>query len=59
MKAPLVDAPDGSNPVRVTFGTGAAGTGSYTKPIFSADGKRILCTRTVGASVDVFVVTLR
>jgi TolB protein len=50
---------DGSNPVRVTFGSGEAGTGSYTKPSFSADGRRILCTRTVGKSVDIFVVTLR
>jgi TolB protein len=50
---------DGSNPVRVTFGSGEAGTGSFTKPGFSADGKRILCTRTVGKSVDIFVITLR
>jgi TolB protein len=50
---------DGSNPVRVTFGSGEAGTGSYTKPSFSADGRRILCTRTVGKSVDIFVITLR
>jgi TolB protein len=50
---------DGSDPVRVSFGTGAAGTGSYTKPVFSADGKRILCTRTVGRSVDIFVIQLR
>jgi Tol biopolymer transport system component len=50
---------DGSNVTRVTFGDGAAGRGSWTKPVFSADGKRILCTRTVGASVDIFVITLR
>lgn len=49
---------DGSNPTRVTFGDGIDGTGSWTKPSFSADGKRILCTRTVGASVDIFVITL-
>ena len=52
-------AADGSNPTRVTFGDGVAGRGSWTKPVFSADGKRILCTRTVGASVDIFVITLR
>ena len=51
--------PDGSNPVRVTFGDGEQGTGSWTKPSFSADGKRILCTRTVGSSVDIFVIELR
>lgn len=50
---------DGSNPTRVTFGNGIEGTGSWTKPGFSADGKRILCTRTVGTSVDIFVITLR
>jgi len=50
---------DGSNLTRVTFGDGAAGRGSWTKPVFSADGKRILCTRTVGTSVDIFVVRLR
>jgi TolB protein len=50
---------DGSNPTRVTFGNGTEGTGSWTKPGFSADGKRILCTRTVGTSVDIFVITLR
>ena len=50
---------DGSNPVRVTFGDGEQGTGSWTKPSFSADGKRILCTRTVGSSVDIFVIELR
>lgn len=50
---------DGSNLTRVTFGDGAAGRGSWTKPVFSADGKRILCTRTVGTSVDIFVVSLR
>jgi TolB protein len=50
---------DGSDPVRVTFGDGVDGTGSWTKPGFSADGKRILCTRTVGASVDIFVIELR
>ena len=50
---------DGSNPVRVTFGDGVEGTGSWTKPNFSADGRRILCTRTVGASVDIFVIELR
>jgi len=50
---------DGSDPVRVTFGDGADGTGSWTKPGFSADGKRILCTRTVGTSVDIFVIELR
>jgi TolB protein len=49
---------DGSNPVRVSFGDGIEGRGSWTKPSFSADGKRILCTRTVGASVDIFVITL-
>ena len=53
-----VAAADGSNPTRVTFGNGIAGTGSWTKPSFSADGKRILCTRTVGTSVDIFVITL-
>jgi len=53
-----VAAADGSNPARVTFGNGIAGTGSWTKPSFSADGKRILCTRTVGTSVDIFVITL-
>ncbi|MGQ0383892.1 MAG: TolB family protein [Gammaproteobacteria bacterium] len=50
---------DGSNPARVTFGDGEAGNGSYTKPSFSADGKRILCTRSVGNSVDILVLTLR
>jgi TolB protein len=50
---------DGSNPTRVTFGDGAQGLGSWTKPSFSSDGKRILCTRTVGTSVDIFVITLR
>ncbi len=50
---------DGSNPTRVTFGDGVDGRGSWTKPSFSADGRRILCTRTVGTSVDIFVVTLR
>ena len=50
---------DGTNPVRVTFGDGDQGTGSWTKPSFSADGRRILCTRTVGASVDIFVIELR
>ena len=50
---------DGSNPTRVTFGDGIEGTGSWTKPSFSADDKHILCTRTVGASVDIFVITLR
>ncbi len=49
---------DGSNPVRVTFGDGQQGTGSWTKPSFSADGRRILCTRTVGSSVDIFIVEL-
>lgn len=51
--------PDGSNPVRVTFGDGVEGTGSWTKPSFAADGKRILCTRTAGSSVDIFVIELR
>ena len=51
--------PDGSHAVRVTFGDGVDGSGSWTKPSFSADGKQILCTRTVGASVDIFVITLR
>jgi TolB protein len=50
---------DGSNPVRVTFGDGVEGRGSWTKPSFSADGLRILCTRSVGSSVDIFVITLR
>lgn len=50
---------DGSNPTRVTFGDGVEGLGSWTKPQFSPDGRRILCTRTVGASVDVFVITLK
>jgi TolB protein len=50
---------DGSNPVRVTFGDGVEGRGSWTKPSFSADGRRILCTRSVGTSVDIFVITLR
>ncbi len=54
-----VAAPDGSNATRVTFGDGVQGLGSWTKPFFSADGKRILCTRTVGTSVDIFVITLR
>jgi TolB protein len=54
-----VAAPDGSNVTRVTFGDGIEGLGSWTKPVFSADGKRILCTRTVGSSVDIFVVTLK
>jgi TolB protein len=49
---------DGSNPVRVTFGDGIEGRGSWTKPSFSADGKRILCTRSVGTSVDIFVISL-
>lgn len=50
---------DGSNAVRVTFGDGADGTGSWTQPAFSPDGRRILCTRTVGSSVDIFVIELR
>src|SRR5688572_30131170 len=50
---------DGSNPTRVTFGDGVEGRGSWTKPVFSADGKRILCTRTVGSSVDIFVIELK
>jgi TolB protein len=54
-----VAAPDGSNATRVTFGDGVDGLGSWTKPVFSADGKRILCTRTVGSSVDIFVITLK
>jgi TolB protein len=54
-----VAASDGSDVTRVTFGDGAQGLGSWTKPYFSADGKRILCTRTVGSSVDIFVVTLK
>jgi TolB protein len=54
-----VAAPDGSNATRVTFGDGAQGRGSWTNPRFSADGKRLLCTRTVGTSVDIFVITLR
>jgi TolB protein len=54
-----VAATDGSDVTRVTFGDGAQGLGSWTKPTFSADGKRILCTRTVGSSVDIFVVTLK
>jgi TolB protein len=54
-----VAAPDGSNAVRVTFGDGVDGTGSWTKPVFSADGRRILCTRTVGTSVDIFVIELK
>lgn len=54
-----VAAPDGSNATRVTFGDGADGLGSWTKPVFSGDGKRILCTRTVGSSVDIFVITLK
>lgn len=49
---------DGSNPVRVTFGDGIEGRGSWTKPSFSADGKSILCTRSVGTSVDIFVIAL-
>jgi len=53
-----VAAADGSNSTRVTFGNGIEGTGSWTKPSFSADGRRILCTRTVGTSVDIFVITL-
>ncbi len=51
--------PDGSNATRVTFGDGVEGRGSWTKPGFSADGKSILCTRTVGTSVDIFVIELR
>lgn len=54
-----VAAPDGSGATRVTFGTGVDGLGSWTKPVFSADGKRILCTRTVGTSVDIFVIELK
>jgi TolB protein len=50
---------DGSNATRVTFGDGVGGRGSWTKPQFSADGKRILCTRTVGTSVDTFVIDLK
>lgn len=50
---------DGSNPTRVTFGDGIEGRGSWTKPTFSPDGKRLLCTRTVGTSVDTFVITLK
>jgi TolB protein len=50
---------DGSSPVRVTFGDGVEGRGSWTKPSFSADGQRILCTRSVGSSVDIFVIALR
>lgn len=49
---------DGSSPTRITFGDGIDGRGSWTKPSFSADGRRILCTRTVGTSVDIFVITL-
>lgn len=48
----------GSNPTRITFGDGIEGLGSWTKPSFSSDGRRILCTRTVGSSVDIFVITL-
>lgn len=54
----FVAAADGSNPVRVSFGDGIEGRGSWTKPSFSADGKRILCTRSVGTSVDIFVISL-
>ena len=43
----------------VTFGDGVEGRGSWTKPSFSADGQRILCTRSVGSSVDIFVITLK
>jgi TolB protein len=50
---------DGSDPVRVTFGNGVEGTGSWTKPSFAPDGRSILCTRTVGSSVDIFVISLR
>ena len=50
---------DGANVTRVTFGDGVDGRGSWTKPWFSADGKRILCTRSIGASVDIFVVELK
>jgi len=49
---------DGRNPTRITFGDGAERLGSWTKPSFSADGRRILCTRTVGSSVDIFIITL-
>lgn len=50
---------DGTDVTRVTFGDGVEGRGSWTKPFFSADGKRILCTRTVGSSVDIFVIDLK
>ena len=50
---------DGSHPVRVTFGDGQDDSGSWTKPSFSADGQRILCTRSIGTRVDIFVITLR
>jgi TolB protein len=50
---------DGSNPTRVTFGDGIEGRGSWTKPSFSPDGKRILCTRSVGTSVDIFIIQLK
>jgi TolB protein len=54
-----VAAPDGSDATRVTFGDGVDGLGSWTKPVFSADGKRILCTRSVGTSVDIYVIDLK
>lgn len=49
---------DGANAIRATFGDGFEGRGSWTKPSFSSDGRRIQCTRTVGSSVDIFVLTL-
>lgn len=49
---------NGSNATRVTFGDGIEGRGSWTKPNFPADGRRILCTHSVGSSVDIFVISL-
>jgi TolB protein len=50
---------DGSNPTRVTFGDGIDSRGSWTKPSFAPDGSHILCTRSIGTSVDIFVIALK
>lgn len=54
-----VAATAGSHRTRVSFSNGIEATGSWTRPSFAADGQRMLCTRTVGTSVDGFVITLR